>query len=107
MVQIPYDDILFIEKNVDDVYSTVVTKAERIMIKKTIGKIEEMLKEDPRFFRVHRSCVANLDKITSVELRACIIHFGKIETPLLSRDKKRELKIKLGKEPRKQKEAVR
>lgn len=107
LVQIPYDDILFIEKNVDDVYSTVVTKAERIMIKKTIGKIEEMLKEDPRFFRVHRSCVANLDKITSVELRACIIHFGKIETPLLSRDKKRELKIKLGKEPRKQKEAVR
>ena len=30
LVQIPYDDILFIEKNVEDAYSTVVTKNDRL-----------------------------------------------------------------------------
>lgn len=106
LLQIPYNDILFIEKNVDDFYSTVVTRNERIKIKKTISSIEEELTQDTRFFRTHRSCIANLDKITSVELRECIIHFGSIETPLLSRDKKSELKIRLGKPPTKKKEVV-
>lgn len=107
LLQIPYDDILFIEKNVEDLYSTVVTISERIVIKKPISSIEEELSQDPRFFRTHRSCIVNLDKVTSVELRACIIHFGNIETPLLSRDKKSELKVRLGKEPTKHKEEVR
>jgi len=107
LIQIPYDNILFIEKNVEDLYSTVVTETERITIKKTISSIEEELKKDPRFFRTHRSCIVNIDKVTSVELRECIIHFGNIETPLLSRDKKSELKMKLGKVPSSNKEAVR
>lgn len=101
LVQIPYRDILFIEKNVEDLYSTVVTKSERLKIKMPISSIEEELKKDPRFFRTHRSCIVNLDKVTKVELKNCIIHFGNIETPLLSRDKKSELKIRLGKEPTK------
>lgn len=97
LYQIPYDDILFIEKNVDDMYSTVVTREDRIKIKRMIGAIEEELSKDSRFFRTHRSCIVNIDNITSIELQACIIHFGNIETPLLSRDKKKELKIKLSK----------
>lgn len=100
LIQIPYDDILFIEKNVEDLNSTVVTNSERFTIKKPIGAIEEELSQEPRFFRTHRSCIVNLDKVISVELRACIIHFGNnIETPLLARDKKSELKIRLGKKP--------
>ena len=85
----------------DDLYSTVVTKSENLKIKLPISTIEDELKKDPRFFRTHRSCIVNLDKVTRVELRNCIIHFGDIETPLLSRDKKTELKIRLGKEPTK------
>jgi len=100
LYQLPYDDILFIEKNVEDPYSTVVTRKEKVKIKKMICSIEEELSKDSRFFRTHRSCIVNLDNITSVELRECIIHFGKIETPLLSRDKKKELKIRLGKVPK-------
>ena len=99
LVQIPYKDILYIEKNVDDCYSTVITRTGQIRIKQTIGNIESELTKDPRFFRSHRSCVVNLDNITSVKLRDCIINFGKVSTTLLSRDKKRELKIRLGKEP--------
>ena len=96
LYQIPYNDILYIEKNVDDAYSTIVTKKENIEIKRMIGTIENELKIDPRFFRTHRSCIVNLDNITSVELRDCIIHFGDKETMLLSRDKKPYLKELLG-----------
>lgn len=107
LLQIPYGDILFIEKNIDDMDSTIVTRNEKIKIKKPISSIEEELSQDSRFFRTHRSCIVNLDKITSVELRECIIHFGDIETTLLSRDKKSELKKKLGKTSITQKEVVR
>lgn len=106
LVQIPYNDILYIEKNVDDLYSSVVTERNRIKIKKSLSTIEEELSKDNRFLRTHRSCIVNINKITKVELRACIIHFGAIETPLLSRDKKNILKIKLGKKPSKVKEKV-
>lgn len=99
LYQIPYEDILFIEKNVDDLYSTIVTKNERIKIKKMIGTIEEELSTEKRFFRTHRSCIINIDNLTSIELRACIMHFDEIETPLLSRDKKRQLKLLLGRKP--------
>lgn len=97
LIQVPYDDILFIEKNVEDVYSTIVTKSEKIIIKKSISKIEEELSDEPRFFKTHRSCIVNLDKVTSVELRDCIIHFGDIEIPLLARERKNEFKSRLGK----------
>ena len=98
LVQIPFDDILFIEKNVDDLYSTVVTRTDRYIIKQTISKIEKDLSQDERFFKTHRSCIVNIDKITSVELRECIIHFGHNEVvSLLSRDKKNELKALLSK----------
>lgn len=107
LIQIPYNDILFIEKNVEDLYSTVVTKSERIIIKKTISKIEKELSEETRFFKTHRSCIVNLDKITSVELRNCIIHFGNLEVPLLARDRKNELKARLGKKTSGDKEKVR
>ena len=92
LYQVPYNDILYIEKNVDNPYSTIVTKENEIELKKSIGTLEEELTEDKRFFRSHRSCIINLDNITGVELKENIIHFGKKETNLLSRDKKPELK---------------
>lgn len=99
LYQIPYEDILFIEKNLEDLYSTIVTRNEKIKIKQMIGTIEEALADDKRFFRTHRSCIINIDNLTSIELSACIMHFENIETPLLSRDKKRELKLILGRKP--------
>ena len=104
LVQIPYDDILFIEKNVDDIYATVVTESERIPIKKSIGKLEKELTEDDRFYRTHRSYIVNIDKITSVELKLCMIHFGKKEKAFLSREKKMELKTRLNNNLRKTKD---
>ena len=96
LYQIPYNDILYIEKNVDDPYSTIVTRDKNIEIKRTMSTIENDLKEDERFFRTHRSCIINIDNVTSVELKDNIINFGKKSTTLLSRDKKGELKDLLG-----------
>ena len=98
LYQIPYADILYIEKNVDNPYSTIVTKESEIEVKKLIGAIEEELSDDKRFYRTHRSCIVNIDNITNVELRDCIIHFGNKSTSLLSRDKKAGLKEFLNKE---------
>lgn len=96
LYQIPYEEILFIEKNVDDLYSTIVTKNEKIKIKKMIGTIEEELSSESIFIRTHRSCIINIENLTSVELRECIMHFNNIETSLLSRQKKKQLKTLLG-----------
>ena len=93
--QIPYNEILFIEKNSDNAYATVVTVNNRIIINKKISKIEELLKEDNRFFKTHQSCIVNLDKITKVYLKDNVIQFGKEATTLLTRDKKKELKEKI------------
>ena len=92
LYQIPYNDILYIEKNVDDPYSTIVTKISTIEIKRMIGVLEKDLSDDSRFYRTHRSCIVNIDNITSVELKDNIIWFGKKSTMLLSRDKKAGLK---------------
>ena len=92
LFQIPYNNILYIEKNVDDAYSTIVTKNSKVIIKKTITSLEKDLSDETKFFRSHRSCIVNLDNITSVELKDCIIKFGKHSTNLLSRDKKATLK---------------
>lgn len=94
--QIPYDKIYYIEKNIDNPYSTIVTKDDRLCIKKSMTDIANELEKDERFFRTHRSCIVNIDKIISVELKNCIIHFNNdIETSLLSRNKKQELKDKI------------
>ena len=92
LYQIPYNDILYIEKNVDDPYSTIVTKISTIEIKRMIGVIEKELSDDKRFYRTHRSCIVNIDNITSIELKNNVIWFGKKSTMLLSRDRKAGLK---------------
>lgn len=97
LLQIPYEDILFVEKNVDDLYSTIITESGRIGTNLTIISVEKELCQYDKFIRAHRSYIVNLDKITSVELKECIIHFGQNEQALLSRDKKPELKSKLNK----------
>lgn len=95
IIQIPYSDILFIEKNVEDIYSTVVTRNGRIPIRKSITAIETILDDESKFFRAHRSCIVNLSNITKIELKNSIICFGDIKTRLLSRNRKNKLKAQL------------
>lgn len=95
LYQVPYQDILYIEKNLDEVTSTIYTKESELEIKQGITSIMEFLQEDPRFMKTHRSCIVNLFNITSVDLVNNIIYFDHKSTPLLSRDKKKELKERI------------
>lgn len=49
-----------------DDYSELVTDKRRVLVRKSLGNLEEMLRGD-RFLRVHRSSIVNLDAIEHVE----------------------------------------
>ena len=56
-----------------------------------MNKIEEILKEDRRFFKCHRSCIVNTFKITKINSSIPEIWFNDKFTNCLSRDKRKEL----------------
>lgn len=94
--QIPYHDILYFEKDLNDNYSFIVTNRESYKIKETISNIEKKLGNDLRFLKTHRSCIINLHNVHSVELSTNTIYFDNNQkTNLLSRDRKKILKEKL------------
>lgn len=93
--QILYDDICYIEKNLNDNDSTIVTKNDRYTIKCSINKLTKILNNDSRFFKTHRSCIVNINNITSFDMKNNIVKFNFLETNLISRNKKKELKDKI------------
>ena len=93
--QVLYDSILYIEKNVNENYVTIETKEDSITIKGCINHITKFLMEDPRFMKVHRSCIINLLNVKSYDITNNKIKFENKETDLIARDKKKELKEKL------------
>ena len=93
--QVLYDSILYIEKNLNDNYVTIVTKYDSITIKGSINNITNYLIEDPRFMKIHRSCIVNLLNIKSYDITNNIIKFENKHTNLISRTMKKELKQKL------------
>ncbi len=92
LFQIPYDNILYIEKNINDRFSTIVTSSSTMRINKTLSSIEKELIDMPNFFKCHRCCIVNTDNIKTVELKDGIINFEKKSINLLARDKKNKLK---------------
>ena len=91
IIRIPYNDILFIEKDTYEDCLYIETKDERFKYKGNISKIQNILKDDQRFFRSHRSCIVNTYKITKINTSVPIIYFHEKYTNCLSRDKKKEL----------------
>lgn len=90
--QIPYQNILFIERDIKNDLSIIKTINKQIEINKSINEIEELLKNNISFFRTHRSCIINVNNISSFKLSDSIIYFNKHKTDLITRDKKKELK---------------
>ena len=93
--QVPYNEILYIEKNLNDNYSTIVAVDRKIQIKQTISNLDDFLKSDPRFMKTHRSCIVNLSNVRSIDLKNSIIKFKNTQTDLLSRSKKQEIKDRM------------
>ena len=91
LVRIPYNDILFIEKNKIDDYLYIETVNDSFKYRNSISKIEDLLQNDKRFFKTHRSCIVNIFKVTKIDSSLPAIYFGKKYTSCLSRDKRKEL----------------
>ena len=91
---LPYDDIIYFEKNLRDNSSIVVCENEDYTVRKTISEIEEEL-VDTKFFKTHRSCIVNLNKIKKINYDDGIIYFNGLKIDLLSRSNKKILKEKM------------
>lgn len=91
IVRIPYNDILFIEKNKTDDCLYIETIADSFKYRGNIAKIETLLKNDKRFFKTHRSCIVNLFQITKINATLPLITCKNKSTSCLSRDKRKEL----------------
>ncbi len=90
--QISYDDILYFEKNLNDNYTTIITKNSSYKIKKSITKLSEEFRDNSFFFKTHQSCIINLKNVKKVDFTQNIIYFINCKITLLSREKKKSLK---------------
>ncbi len=91
IVRIPYNDILFIEKNKIEDYLIIETNSASITYKSNIAKVEKILASDVRFLKIHRSCIVNTFRITKLNTSIPIIHFDNKYTTCLSRNKRKLL----------------
>ena len=87
----PYRDILFIEKGNNQNYCTIFTKNKKYIVKDTINNLEIKL-DNIIFMKTHRSCIVNLNNITSYNYSENIIFFNQIATDLISRERRKYLK---------------
>lgn len=90
-----YNDIYYIEKNLCNNDSTIVTKDARYVINLSINKIMNILHNDDRFYKCHRSCIVNIDNIVSYDISNNVIKFYNDNIDLVSRDRKKELENKI------------
>ena len=91
--QIPYDDILYIEKSLNNNSSILVTTKNKYVFRKTISKLEKELNND--FVKTHRSCIVNTKNITKIDFENNLIYFNDKYINLLSRNNKKILKEKV------------
>ena len=63
LYNIPYQEILYIEKSLNDNTSNIVTKNHIYNLRKTIKELEEELSNTVDFFKTHRSCIVNLKNV--------------------------------------------
>ncbi len=95
MHQVPHNDILYIEKMVNNNKCHIVTKGKTYLIRDTIDHLKDVFKDNYDFMKTHRSCIVNLKNITSVDLSRNIIFFENAQIDLIAKDKKSELKSRL------------
>lgn len=91
IIRIPYNDILFIEKDTNDECLYIETINDKFKYRGSLPKIEVLLKDDKRFFKSHRSCIVNTFKIKKINPSIPAIYFENKMTNCLSRDKRKEL----------------
>ena len=87
-----YDDIYFVTKNLRDDSVTIYTKDDSYLDFISLKGIEEKLSKDPRFLKVHRSCIINLYHISSYDKKSNTIVFNNgMKTNLIAKNSKAKL----------------
>lgn len=90
--RIPFDDIYYIRKNLNDDSVTIYTKDDTYLNYITIKRIEEILARDPRFFKIHRSCILNIYNVSSYDRKNNVVIFNNgLHINLVSKYKKAAL----------------
>ncbi|WP_347157166.1 LytR/AlgR family response regulator transcription factor [Pontibacter chitinilyticus] len=77
IIKVHYSDILWVEAY--DNYSFIVTADQKYLVSSTLKDMEHKLPSQ-NFVRVHRSYIANLDKIEALEENSVV--FGKGDIPI-------------------------
>jgi DNA-binding LytR/AlgR family response regulator len=77
IIKVMYSDILWVEAY--DNYSFIVTTDQKYLVSSTLKDMESKLPSH-NFVRVHRSYIANLDKVDALEENAVV--FSKGEVPI-------------------------
>lgn len=77
IIKVHYNDILWVEAY--DNYSFIVTADQKYLVSSTLKDMEHKL-PSANFVRVHRSYIANLDKVEALEENA--VAFSKGEVPI-------------------------
>jgi len=95
LFQIPYQDILYIEKTINDNSANIVTKSDVYLIRDTIQNLEKQFSDSEFFFKSHRSYLVNLKNIKHVNFDDGEIDFPNDGKALLSRANKKKLKEKM------------
>ena len=90
LVRIHFDQIRYVEAEKD--FSTVFTTDKKLLAGMHLKMFESMLPAD-RFFRVHRSFIVNLSKISSIN--GNMVEIGQAEIPI-GANYKNQLMKKLG-----------
>jgi two-component system LytT family response regulator len=89
LVFIKIDDILYFEA--DGSYTHVITNKEKYLVCKKIKEFHELLTNDSRFFRVHRSYLVNIQQIKKYSKKdGATLVFENNKVIPIAREKKNE-----------------
>lgn len=90
-----YQNILSFEKDLNDNYTFLYTNDKSYRIKDSITNIEKELLKNRCFFKIHRSCIINVNNITDFDLKNNILYLGDYSTNLLTKESRELLRKRL------------
>ncbi len=91
LYRISFNDIYYIEKQLNGKKAIIVTKMGKFHLFKSLNELQEML--DDRFFRSHQSAIINIENVKVIDFEKNKIIFNdEIVCPLLSRSFKKQIR---------------
>lgn len=74
---IPYYEILYFEKSINDNYTLLVTRNKSYKVISPISKIELDFINNESFFKLNRSYIVNIKNITKIDIKNNVVYMGK------------------------------